>query len=248
MTISTTTRSVVAQGNGLTTAFNFAFAVRSAADLSAIYTDANGNQTALASSQYSVALNAVPAGQLWAQGGSVTYPLIGSPIASGTSLTIVRTLPYNQNSSLINQGGFYPDVVETALDVTEMQVQQLAQQLANCIQAPTVDSNPQMTLPAVAVRANGLLGFDASGNVAIVNKNSNAAVFSPSVQVVDSIAALKALAGPSGAITVMVRGYAAIGDGGGGFYWWNSADMTADNGGTVIQLNAGGTGRFNKLF
>lgn len=65
---------------------------------------------------------------------------------------------------------------------------------------------------------------------------------------ISSIALLKALAVPAGPIVLLVTGYAAAGDGGGGFYWWNAADVTADNGGTVIQLNAGGNGRFNKLF
>lgn len=67
------------------------------------------------------------------------------------------------------------------------------------------------------------------------------------VGVIDSITALKALPLPRGAVTYLVRGYAALGDGGGGIYYWNAADVTADNGGTVIQLNAGGDGRFNKL-
>ena len=66
-------------------------------------------------------------------------------------------------------------------------------------------------------------------------------------QALDSIAALKALAAPATSVTYLVRGFTAAGDGGGGFYWWNAADNTADNGGTVIQLNAGGVGRFNKL-
>ena len=68
-----------------------------------------------------------------------------------------------------------------------------------------------------------------------------------SVIVIDTIAALKALAVPSTSVTYLVRGYYAVGDGGGGHYWWNSADATADNGGTVIALDVGGAGRFNLL-
>lgn len=66
--------------------------------------------------------------------------------------------------------------------------------------------------------------------------------------IIDSIAALKALTAPVTAATYIVRGFATVGDGGGGIYWWNAADVSADNGGTTIQLNAGGNGRFNKLF
>lgn len=70
------------------------------------------------------------------------------------------------------------------------------------------------------------------------------------ITVVDSHVAAKALAVPSGALTVLIRGYSTPGDGGGGFYWWNVLDTTADNGGTVLALTANGAnpGRLNKLF
>lgn len=67
------------------------------------------------------------------------------------------------------------------------------------------------------------------------------------VNIIATIALLKALAAPVAPIVYLVAGFAAFGDGGGGLYWWNSADSTADNGGTVIALNAGGVGRFNKF-
>lgn len=93
-------------------------------------------------------------------------------------------------------------------------------------------------------------GTIAAANVqsAIAEVASEAAQKDSSVQVVDTIAVLKALSAPSSAVTYLVRGYAAVQDGGGGFYWWDAASGTADDGGTVIQLNAGGAGRFKKLF
>lgn len=72
------------------------------------------------------------------------------------------------------------------------------------------------------------------------------APFVTSLNVVNTIAALKALA-PGAYATVLVLGYAAAGDGGTGTFWWNAADNTADNGGTIIQPNAGGVGRWNRL-
>lgn len=68
------------------------------------------------------------------------------------------------------------------------------------------------------------------------------------IQIVDTIAALKALANPGATqITYLVRGYYAVADGGGGLFRWNSADATADNGGTVIAPNAG-AGRWNRIY
>jgi hypothetical protein len=68
------------------------------------------------------------------------------------------------------------------------------------------------------------------------------------IQVVDTIAQLRALTPPASAVTYFVRGYYAVGDGGGGHFRWNSSDVTTDNGGTVIIPNAGGTGRWNRIF
>lgn len=62
---------------------------------------------------------------------------------------------------------------------------------------------------------------------------------------VDTMAALKAAANTYG--TVMLLGYYAAGDGGGGKFRWNSADVTADNGGTVIQPSSlPASGRWNR--
>jgi len=67
------------------------------------------------------------------------------------------------------------------------------------------------------------------------------------IQIIDTIAALKALANPGAtSITYFVRGYYAVNDGGGGMYRWNVADATVDNGGTVIAPNAG-AGRWNLI-
>jgi len=124
VTISTTSSTTTLLGNGVVTDFDFDFTVPSVEALTVFYTDADGEQTTLLSSQYNVTLNAVAPGQLWSVGGTVTYPLAGSPIAEGTSLTITRSLPYTQPVSIQNQGNFYPLVVERALDRLEMQIQQ----------------------------------------------------------------------------------------------------------------------------
>ena len=63
-------------------------------------------------------------------GGNITYPISGNPLPTGWSLTIQRIVPYQQNTSLTNQGAFYPQVVEACLDNLTMQTQQLAAQIA----------------------------------------------------------------------------------------------------------------------
>lgn len=101
-------------------------------------------------------------------GGSLTYPLTGSPIALGTSLTLLRTLPLTQVTSLDNQGNQYPAAIESALDTLCMQIQQVNETAQLAIQIPVVDvTGTNTTLPVASVRANGFLSFDSSGNATI---------------------------------------------------------------------------------
>ncbi len=121
MALTNTNRKVIHNGNASATSFAFTFPILDASHLSVIYTDASGVETTLSASLYSV----TGIGSL--SGGSVTYPLTGSPIASGTKLTIVRTVPYTQTTVLSNQGGYYPEVVEQRFDLMYMALQQLAE-------------------------------------------------------------------------------------------------------------------------
>jgi len=121
MALTTTTNKVIHNGNASATAFAYTFPILEASHLTVIYTDADDVETTLSASQYSVT------GIGGRTGGSVTYPLTGSPIATGTKLTIVRTVPYTQTTVLSNQGGYYPEVVEARLDQIYMAMQQLAE-------------------------------------------------------------------------------------------------------------------------
>lgn len=173
MTISTETSVVTYTGNGATTVFSFPFVSGGVDDdIEVIYTNASGIETTLLQSQYTLIFNAIPVGGLWSVGGSVTYPISGSPIATGTFLTINRIVPYEQLVSISNQGAFYPQAVEQGLDLLELQLQQLNTELAFCIRCPVVDIVPPNILPPAAERANGLLGFDSAGQPIIVPNGS----------------------------------------------------------------------------
>lgn len=126
MTISTSAASIIVLGNGSSTSFNIPFICDAAEFIDVIYTDTNGTQTTLTSSQYTLVLNTAATGQIWGIGGTLTYPTVGSPIASGTSLTISRVLPYTQAITISNQGEFAPQVIEEMGDTLEMQIQQVA--------------------------------------------------------------------------------------------------------------------------
>ena len=121
MALSTSANKVIHNGNGVATSFPFTFPILEASHLSVIYTDAGGNSITLSTSLYSVTgIGAIA-------GGSVTYPLSGSPLASGETLTLLRTVPLTQTTVLSNQGGYYPEVVERRFDLAYMAMQQLAE-------------------------------------------------------------------------------------------------------------------------
>lgn len=158
MTISTTTNKAIGLGNGATTNWPFLFIIPAASQLYVYYTDALGNITAIASGLYSVAGLNNP------NGGSVTYPLIGPPIATGTSLTVYRQMPYLQLSDITNQGGFYPEVYEAALDYLTMEVQQLVEQLGRAIKTPVTDTTDEVISGTDwASRIGKAIGFNSAG-------------------------------------------------------------------------------------
>ena len=166
MTISTTTSKVTHAGNGATTVFSFPFVGVSEDDLVVKYVNAVGSVVTLSPSLYTVAINSTPVGGLWGIGGFVTYPNTGSPptpIATGTSLTIERDVPYEQTVSISNQGAFYPQAVEQGLDLLELQIQQIKNDDLYTLRTPITDEFPPNTLPSAALRADGYLSFDSNG-------------------------------------------------------------------------------------
>lgn len=125
MTVATTGYTVTVPGDDATTVFDFSFIADDSSTIQVIYTDLSEIQTILGPGDYTLYINPPGVGQLWGVGGTVTYPISGDPIETGTSLTITRTVPYLQTVSISNQGNLYPQAIEQALDLLELQLQQL---------------------------------------------------------------------------------------------------------------------------
>ena len=114
-------------GNGATKSFPFAFKVFDAADVKVVVANSAGVETTLAlNSDYSVTLNP---NQDTSPGGVVTYPLSGSPMPSGSKLTIIGNVSYDQQLDLPSGGNFSPLALENQLDRTTMQIQQLREEM-----------------------------------------------------------------------------------------------------------------------
>ena len=137
MTISSEVRKAGPyDGNDVTTAFPFSFKVFSADDVVVVLTDPAGIETTLTGSgtDYSVTLNA---DQDTAPGGTVNKV---SALATDYLLTITSSVPNLQPLDLTNQGGFYPKVINAALDRLTILAQQNAEQIGRSVKVPISSS------------------------------------------------------------------------------------------------------------
>lgn len=127
MTITNQQSAVTTQGNGSTTSFTFNFLIPTSASCQVQIYDTT--VTPATTSSVTASLFTV-SGVGVTTGGVVSYPLSGSPLSSGQYLTISRVLPIVQETTIRNQGNFYPAAVENALDNLTMIAQQLQQDIS----------------------------------------------------------------------------------------------------------------------
>jgi len=170
MTVSSTTRRAGSYvGNGTNTQFPFYFKVFKPTDVLVLLADVAGSpnditETALEQgAHYTVALNS---DQENAPGGVVTVK--GAPLAAGKVLNILSNALYEQPTDIQNQGGFYPQTIEDALDRSAIQIQQLAEILSRAVKLPVADPRTSQVFLAEffqSVRKAVNAASDASASV-----------------------------------------------------------------------------------
>lgn len=97
--------------------------------------------------------------------GTLTFGA-GYTFPEGTSLlTIVRTITIEQQTDLRNGDVLDAEVLEKMFDLTVGALQELNEALARTVRIPISDPVSSLQMPSSLVRANMLLGFDASGNI-----------------------------------------------------------------------------------
>lgn len=79
--------------------------------------------TALATSDYQLDMDA----------RQITYPSSGTALTEGKKLVIMRELPLQQMMNLVNNGPYFAEDIETALDESIMALQQIAEKLNRTI-------------------------------------------------------------------------------------------------------------------
>jgi hypothetical protein len=135
--------------NGVQTVFAFGFKVFAASDLLVTSSEGGVNTELAIGTDYSVTLNA---DQDTTPGGTVTI----DPALNGPSLIITGDLAIEQPTVFTNTGGFYPRVLNDALDRVTIYLQQLYETITRAIVAPI----------GTSITANSVVTTDGGGNVA----------------------------------------------------------------------------------
>ena len=175
MTINSTTRKTNnLAGNGNTATFPFAFKVFTEADIVVkkleVSTSAETTLTLGASNDYTVSLNPDQNGN---PGGSVTLRQNNSNfnLPSGFQLVITSALEPLQGTDLTNQGGFYPEVINDALDKSVILHQQQQDELNRSIKFSLTNTIGSLEITEnAAARANKVMAFDNAGEFSILSE------------------------------------------------------------------------------
>jgi hypothetical protein len=126
MTISTDLRRSVYTGNSIQRDFPFNFRIDDDSELQVSIKNISTREiTIINPSQYAAFGFGEDAG------GYVTYPLGPVAVSGNFKVYVERFVPYTQNITLLNQGGFFPQVVEDGMDRLEMQIQQLLDRIVD---------------------------------------------------------------------------------------------------------------------
>ena len=163
MTISSEVRKAGPYtGNGVTTAFPFAFKVFSADDVVVIQTNTAGVETTLTYTDYGITLNP---DQDAAPGGTVN--MVSAP-AADYLLTITSRVQNLQPLELTNQGGFYPTTINDALDRLTILSQQNSERIGRSVKVAISSGVTEEDATLPTSQPNTVMAWNSTGT-ALVN-------------------------------------------------------------------------------
>ncbi|HEY5797655.1 MAG TPA: hypothetical protein VIU82_21845 [Bosea sp. (in: a-proteobacteria)] len=182
MTISSeVNRSGPYSGNGATTVFDYDFKIDDENHIQVIKTSAAGAETVLTiDADYIVSDVGNPLG------GQVS---VSPAPATGELITLLRAVPFLQETDLENQGAYFAEIIEAAFDRSVMRDQQLAEQVGRSLKIPASADPEQLAglIEDVIRLADSVDNIDA---VAANEANINAvAANEANINTVASIAA-----------------------------------------------------------
>jgi hypothetical protein len=164
MTISTTTIKDSYNGNGSTSAFTYTFKIADDDDIQVIIRAANGTETVKTkTTHYTVS-------GVGNNSGTVTFTAGNIPI-SGQTIILRRSTPQTQELDLIENDPLPANSIETAYDKLTQISQELQEQINRSIKLSRTNtiSSTEFTVGS-ADRANKILAFDATGEIAVTQE------------------------------------------------------------------------------
>ena len=175
MTINSTTRKTNnLVGNGNTDTYPFAFKVFSDSEILVkkleVSTSIETTLTLGASNDYIVTLNSDQNGN---PGGSITLKSGGNNLnlPNGFQIVITSAVQSLQGTDLTNQGGFYPEVINDALDKQSILHQQQQDELDRSIKFSLTNTIGSLEINENAnARKNKVLAFDDSGELSVLQE------------------------------------------------------------------------------
>jgi hypothetical protein len=194
MTVASETARNNYIGTGTTGPFAYNFRVFQDADLLVTKADSDGVETTLTlTTDYTV----TGAGSY--NGGNVT---LVTALAIGETLSIRRVIGATQGADLPNQGGYFPEVVEAALDRLTFLIQQMKDEYGRGLRLPETEAPSDLLtiLPPLAERKGRTQGYDATTGQPVMFSTANTAVSAAMEAVVQSatLALARAALGPWG--------------------------------------------------
>lgn len=115
------------EGNGVQTEWEYDFKVVDKTYIKVLKIDTNASP--VTTTTLVVDIDYTVAGINNVNGGTVTYPLSGSPLADGEFIVLKPNYPLKQGTEFRNQGGFSPEVHEEAFDYVTMLAKQNKEEL-----------------------------------------------------------------------------------------------------------------------
>lgn len=165
MTVTSESRkTALLAGDDSTTSFEFEFKVSASTDIAVDLIESDGTETEqTVTTDYTVSINS---DQDADPGGTVTYPVSGSPLATGDSLIIRGDTPYTQPTDFSNAGDFREQTIENSDDRLVWLIQQLKEEIRRFPKLP-YDAQDSSITELSSARADGFLGFDSNGNLTV---------------------------------------------------------------------------------
>lgn len=163
MTVSSQVTRADYNGNSVTTLFSVPFYFVDPTHLTVLSTViATGVSTVL-----TLATNYTVSGAGVSTGGSIT--MLSAP-ASTVRLTILRNVPYLQNTHYVPNDPFPATSHEAALDLLTMEAQQINEILSRTVTFPSSDpTGIGATIPNSVARAGKVFAFDSTGAPSVAN-------------------------------------------------------------------------------